>query len=270
MVYARDLYAGEHWTVAQQLPDAIARAHGHVRAWVASAGYGLVGWSAPLKSYSATFATGTEDSVVTRCARGRPRGPLLQQWWEEISSLPGPEHGGPRCIMHLAESGPECTIIVVASPDYVRAMQRDLLQARARLREPTRLIVISNGMRLSSGPLAEQLIPVDARARAVVGGTMHALNARVALHLLQHLGDAPLDAPTLRSLYEAMTRTATKPQRPKGEPMTDAQVIDYIEAELVADSSVKQTRLLRKLRDNGRSCEQSRFRGLYEQVKGQS
>ncbi|MEM9458053.1 MAG: hypothetical protein AAGF11_28005 [Myxococcota bacterium] len=92
----------------------------------------------------------------------------------------------------------------------------------------------------------------------------------MALALLRDLGDAPLDAPTLRTRYHAMTRDAVKPSRPKREPMTDAQVIAYVEAELAADRKAKQTRLLRKLRDGGRSCEQGRFRGLYERVKGQS
>ena len=99
---------------------------------------------------------------------------------------------------------------------------------------------------------------------------MCALNARVALRLLSELGRAPLDAPTLKSHYEAMTRTAQTPQRPKGEPMTDEQVIGFITDELAADPSAKHTRLLRKLRDAGRSCEQGRFRALYQRVTGQS
>lgn len=266
----RYLYAGEHWTAALQLPEALPRARERVQPWVASAGYGLVGWDAPLKSYSATFAAGMEDSVVGPLGEGQSRGALLEEWWEEISSFPGPEPGQPRSIEVLARRESTCTIVVVASPDYVRAMQRDLLTARDLLGQPQRLIVVSNGTKLSSSPLAEQLVPVDARARSVVGGTMQGLNARVALRLFEDLADEPLTAPALQTLYEAMTRDAKKPQRPKGEPMTDDQVIAFIKAELAADPDAKQTRLLRKLRDSKRSCEQARFRGLYKQVTGRS
>lgn len=172
--------------------------------------------------------------------------------------------------MNLATLDLTWSIVVVASPDYIRATERDLLAARDLLRYPERLIVVSNRTKLAGGRLAEHLVPVEARAASIVGGTMQALNAWVALRLLQELGDALLDAPTLRTRYHAMTRDAAKPSRPKGEPMTDGQVIAYIKEDLAADSSAKQTRLLRKLRDGGRSCEQGRFRGLYKKVTGQS
>lgn len=272
LVHARDLYAGEHWSVALQIPEALQHAQGEVTPWVASAGYGLVGWDAPLKSYSATFSSGTEDSVTGPSADWQPRGPLLEAWWEEISRFSGPSPGEPRRLTALAEGAPEATIVVVASPDYVRAMQRDLLAARDRLRHRQRLIVVSNAAKLSNGRFAEHLIPVDSRARSVVGGTMQGLNARVAQQLFLGLdaGAGPLDAPTLQAHYQAMTRNAQKPSRPKGEPMTDEQVIAFIQDEIASDSSARHTRLLRKLRDAGRSCEQKRFRGLFQRVTGQT
>lgn len=263
---ARDLYAGEHWVVALEIQHAVSTDHGPPRTWVASAGYGLVGWDAPLKSYSATFAAGVEDSVLPTLPPGKQRAPLLQEWWDAISSFPGPEPGEPRRVEALAEADPDGAILVVASPDYVRAMEPDLLEARDALSDPLRLVVISNRVALAGGPLTEHLVPVDQNARAVVGGTMQGLNARVALALLRMLGNLRLDAPTLRSLYAAMTRDASTPARPKGEPMTDDQVLAFIREELAASPNVKQTRLLRKLRDSGRSCEQARFRGLYQRV----
>jgi hypothetical protein len=266
LIPARHLYAGEHWIAVLELQSALPRQHGPPRTWVASAGYGLVGWDAPLKSYSATFASGVEDSVLPNLPPKTLRAPLLQEWWDAISSFPGPELGEPRRVAALAEGDPDGAILVVASPDYVRAMEPDLLAARDRLTNPDRLVVISNGTALEGGALTEHLIPVDQHARAVVGGTMQGLNARVALALLRGLGRARLDATTLRSHYAAMTRDASTPALPKGEPMTDDQVLAFIREELAASPNAKQTRLLRKLRDSGRSCEQARFRGLYQRV----
>ena len=50
-------------------------------------------------------------------------------------------------------------------------------------------------------------------------------------------------------------------------PVTDEDVLKYLLTELRKDSSKAHTPLLRKLRDGGKACEQSRFRGLYQQVK---
>lgn len=266
LIPARNLYAGEHWRAVLELPGALGERHGPPRAWVASAGYGLVGWDAPLKSYSATFAAGVEDAVIPTLPPGSQRAPLLQEWWDAISSFPGPEPGEPRRVAALAQGDPDGAVLVVASPDYIRAMEPDLLEARRHLSDPQRLVVISNRNALEGGPLTEHLVPVDHQARAVVGGTMQGLNARVALALLRSLGDARVDASTLRSLYAAMTRDASTPSRPKGEPMTDDQVLAFIREQLVSSPTAKQTVLLRRLRDSGRSCEQARFRGLYKRL----
>lgn len=264
---ARYLYAGEHWVAALELPRALLPDHhGPARPWVASAGYGLVGWDAPLKSYSATFAAGVEDSVVPTLPPGTQRAPLLQEWWDAISSFPGPEPGEPRRVAELAQGDPDGAILVVASPDYVRAMEPDLLAARGLLTDPQRLVVISNRTALEGGVLTEHLVPVDQHAKPVVGGTMQGLNARVALALLRGLGEARLDATTLRSHYAAMTRDASNPALPKRDPVTDDQVLAFIREELAASPNAKQTNLLRKLRDSGRQCEQGRFRRLYQRV----
>ncbi|MEX1362168.1 MAG: hypothetical protein AB1Z98_03535 [Nannocystaceae bacterium] len=266
LVYARDLYAGEHWATALKLPAAVQTAAPNARWWVASAGYGLVGWDAPLKSYSATFAAGLDDSVILTQPGGLSRAPLLRSWWDQISSFAGPVDGAPRRIADLAAAEPRGAVVVVASPDYVRAMEGDLLAARDRLDNPLRLVVVSNRAKLQAGPLADHLVPVAQEAREVVGGTMQGLNARVALALLGKVENALFDARTFQDLYAAMTRDAKTPQRPKGEPMTDDQVIAFIKEQLVRDPKLAQTRLLRALRDAGRSCEQARFRGLYKRV----
>ncbi len=202
---ARDLYAGEHWSTVLALPTVPALARFACHPWVASAGYGLVGWDASLVPYSATFAAGFADSVLGR-REGGSHAPRLREWWNALSAYAGPDPGAPRRIAALAASDPEGAIVVVASPDYVRAMQADLLEARALLVDPTRLVVISNRAKLMGGLLHDHLVPVDRRATAVVGGSLHGLNARVALGVLRRLGPARLDVGRLREIYAAMVR----------------------------------------------------------------
>ncbi len=56
----------------------------------------------------------------------------------------------------------------------------------------------------------------------------------------------------------------------KRNPMTDEEVIQYISLKLNADNSLTHTRLLHILRrDDGRACEQKRFRDLFRKVKEQ-
>src|SRR4051794_16593732 len=62
-VPARELYAGEHWDIARNLPAA-ASGFVHPMLWVASAGWGLIPADAMIRPYSATFSARHLDSVA--------------------------------------------------------------------------------------------------------------------------------------------------------------------------------------------------------------
>jgi hypothetical protein len=270
LVFAKDLYGGEHWTAARKIPDAIDSCHGPRRLWVASAGYGLVSSEAPLKAYSATFASASPDAVARDLPDDMSRGQFWRTWWSRLGSFRGPEAQAPRTVEDLALDGRRGSLVVVASPDYVLAMEDDLLAARQALAAPERLVIFSNGRRLASSRITDNLVAIDDRSRALVGGTMQGLNARVALSVLGWANGQSLDVDRLRKRYTHMTSDVAKPERPKGEPMTDEQVLEFITESLAEEPSARQTRLLRKLRDTGRSCEQARFRGLFNRVKQSS
>lgn len=206
-IEARDLYGGSHWTAIKDLADALMSAH-DVRCWVASAGYGLVGWGASLLPYSATFTPRDQDSVVRSIPPGASRMSLHQRWWHALSTFSGPVQGEPRSLAAIAELEPSSTIVIVASPTYVHAMETDLLAARKRLHHPEQLVIVSNRARLEGGRLSEHLVPVEGGAQAIVGGPLVALNARVARALLHRLGGARIDVTTLRARYAALIPSA--------------------------------------------------------------
>jgi len=83
-VPAVELYAGEHWSIAQRLPR--ADAGGGVRLWVCSAGYGLIPADGPIRPYSATFA-GTHPDRVPGGRRG------AAAWWAGLADYPAPGNG---------------------------------------------------------------------------------------------------------------------------------------------------------------------------------
>src|SRR5262245_17605691 len=61
---ADELYQGGYWSVVRELPDLASRMGWSAKLWIASAGYGVVRADKQLVSYSATFASGHEDSVT--------------------------------------------------------------------------------------------------------------------------------------------------------------------------------------------------------------
>ena len=259
---ANDLYGGEHWTLAQRSLNVFSGAGIEADLWIASAGYGLIPASAPLCPYSATFAQGVPDSVTRGLLEARARPATLQAWWACLGEFPGPEARESRSLQALAARSPRSALLVVASPDYIRAMRLDLLAARDALKTPERLIVISNRDLSSDAELSRHLIPVDERCRTVLGGTMQGLNARVALSLLEWGHAEPLSVPRLRQRYDDMVSDAEKPPKPNRERMDDKDVVAFLRAELAKDPRAGWTLLLRTLRGGGRACEQRRFNEL--------
>lgn len=264
-VAAHDLYGGEHWVWSLKTRQALETRSRRVQLWVASAGYGLVSGDAQLKPYSATFAGGAPDSVTRELPSGWSRVDFLAAWWSGLGGFKGPDSGAPRLVAELARADPSAAVVVVGSPDYVRALEPDLRLAARALATPSRLVIFSNH-RLEGGSLAENLVPVDERARAVVGGTMQGLNARVAAHLLDGLSGHAVDVGLLRARFEQMVEHTSKPLKPQRPQIDDVVVVEFIRAELKKNPNARQTALLAELRRSGSACEQGRFRRLFHQV----
>ena len=260
---AAQLYAGAFWSVVSELP-AIARERGIAASlFVASAGYGLVSAEAELKPYSATFSPGPDCVAADPIGRDS-RALGLRGWWRQLSSWNGPRgHHGPRRVEQIAKRRPGASILVIASPVYVRAITDDLLAAAEALRRPESLVIVSS---VSGFPdeLAKHLVPSVARLRSRLGGTLGSLHARTARHLLKE-ASLPFDASALRTKYERIAARATPLESNSRERRTDSEVRAFIRSQLKKDSK-SCTALLRVYRDSGFRCEQSRFRNLFTQV----
>ncbi|NYF57183.1 hypothetical protein HDA35_003014 [Micromonospora purpureochromogenes] len=253
---AAGLYAGEHWATARHLAAAVRV---EAKLWVCSAGYGLIPATAQVRPYAATFAMRERDSVGSSMSENR-------DWWGGLSQWVGPEPGEPRSFDHLARSNPDGTIIAVLSDAYLRACSDDLRMAAGRLRDPQRLTIV--GPSQADPALDELVVGVTARMRPAVGGSMLALNVRVAHRLLGLITADPVThrRTHLRALANELT-AAAPPETPRrsSERMTDDQVRAFIRP-LAAAGTTSATRCLRQLRESGRSCEQARFKQLFHEV----
>ncbi len=266
LVRAEDLYIGDHWAVAVDI-DRIAATMGWAPTlWVASGGYGLVGRSAMLHPYSATFATGHADSVLLAPNEEHDREAYLIEWWEAFSGHAGPQRGAPRTVEKLAIDSPDATILVIASPDYVAALSTDLLSARDVLDDPQRLVIVTSTLKGRASRLEENRVASEARLAGRVGGAMTGLHARVARLLIEEI--RPSDFTSLKARAFAQRATAKAPVRlrPERDVMSDAQIRSFLQDRFRADPAVTHSRLLRELRASGRACEQHRFRDLFQDV----
>src|SRR5262245_13182130 len=127
-VPATDLYGGDHWSVAKSLPRVAAADGFRSRLWVALAGCGLVPADDPVRSYSATLASGRPESVAGSTV-GVAHSDFERRWWARVSGMSGPVRKAPRTIADIVRNDPRSYVIVVGSQDYVSAMEADLNSA---------------------------------------------------------------------------------------------------------------------------------------------
>ena len=245
---ARDLFAGEHWSVARRFP-ALHRPGEVVHEWVCSAGYGLIPVDAPIMPYHATLTPGQADSVPG----------VASSWWSALGDWQGPTPDRPRSIRALVAADPAALFMFVLSKSYLRACGVDITAATANIRDPNRLFIVSAGTE-PQGALAEFLVPADARLQAELGGTRRALNARIGAHLLSagvHSRDE-----AARHLERLL---AAQPPIPRynREKQSDHEILSFIAGRLAQAPTTSASQLLREFRDAGLACEQHRFTRLY-------
>ncbi|MFF2393954.1 hypothetical protein [Nocardia sp. NPDC058114] len=253
-IAATDMYAGEHWQVARNLPEAVGSS---AALWVSSAGYGLIPAAARIHPYAATFAGGQPDSVATTSDAAR-------RWWDELSRWAGPCDGEPRSFAALAERDPSSVIVAVMSDAYLRACSQDLKDAATRLTDAENIAVF--GPPGNCLEIADLIVPVTAALRPTVGGSLQSLNVRAAEHVLRTARESGMSL--RRSLLTKLISDATAAapadagRKPAGVKLVDEDVRSFIRAHITGGPT-SATKLLRLLRNSGLSCEQARFKALF-------
>ncbi len=258
---ALQLYCGEYWSIARGLPAAARDAGITARIWICSAGYGLISPQSEVCSYSATFSPCERDSV-TRGFDSESKRIAAQQWWHTLARWSGPKGTELRSITAIARKYPRVPLLVVASFDYLHAIDQDLLGAAALLANSNLLLIASAGMR-TFGQLTDHLLPCDARLQSCLGGTRGSLNIRIAKRLLQYMGRGPISLEQQKSQLRRLLNKQPPIEQYRRRALTDEHIRKFICLELKRNGGASRSLLLRKLRDSGRACEQSRFAGLY-------
>ena len=259
------LYCGEYWSVVRELPTVARKAGVAVQFWICSAGYGLISPDSEIRSYSATFCP-QEPDCVTRGFNADGRRAAAQEWWRRIAEWSGPRGNKVRSLTSLARKYPRTPLMLVASSDYLHALEKDLDSALDALSNPDLLLIVSAGTK-SFGKFTDNLVPCSARLQPVVGGTRASLNIRIAKLLLGRVRKTPLDMRHIRVELGGLLKRQAPIQTYQRSVVSDRQVRSFIRLHAYKNGVVvSRSALLRKLRDSGKACEQSRFANLYSQT----
>lgn len=267
VIPAEDLYAGDHWAAVRKLPVTAGQQGLQSKSWVISAGYGLVPVDACIRPYSATFSGSHPDSVTNRITKELPRRTILQTWWKTMCAMRSVRLAKPHSLANLVHKTPKATFIIIASPDYLLAMEEDILTSLHSLTDPNQLIIISSPSDTLSQPLLEHIVPSVAQLQSVVGGALGSLHARVALMIIQNAQKWDLRADVLRVKLKKLAAGNTALRSYDRNRLSDLEVSKFVHQALKRKLQPSCTALLQELRESGRACEQKRFTEIYWAVR---
>jgi hypothetical protein len=249
---AEELYAGDHWYAVREAFRLARRYSSRAELWVISAGYGLIRSSKSIKAYSATFGSGTADSVWRGPGEGERR-ECLQQWWRTL----GHESTLPDLLLGRGDNA----LVIAAGAAYLVAVATELEAALQVDGDGDRFSIISAGARGNAA-----LLPVSGRFRKIAGGTDSALNARLLALLASEPAAHRFRHSAMAATLNRIAGDAPIALRRRGTPLTDKGVATRIR-EIRRDlPGISRTEGLRKLRSDGIACEQARFASIWESV----
>lgn len=253
-----ELYSGGSWKIVRRINSEFS---GKLKTWVVSAGQGLLDEEEKVPSYAATFASGEPDCVVS----GKVSSDNLTDWWTLLCEWRRANGKVISSLADLAHAYPNQPMVVALSADYFKATQTDLLKARATLADPELLILISAGTK-PKGPLAENLVPADARFENLFGKSRLVLNNKIAALVLREFKPEQMRVQQVAGHLEKMIRELPPSSYPTRTRGTDLQVSQFLEAKIQSCRHPTYTALLREYRSLGLACEQRRFRELFREA----
>lgn len=266
-VDAESLYAGDHWATVRQLPAIVEQQGLTSKSLVISAGHGLISVTSQIRPYSATFASSSPDSVTSRVNKKVSRKVVLQTWWKEICAMGNASVNKPRSISALARRTPASTFVVIASPNYLLALEQDLLGVLDILQDKNQLIIISSNSAVLSQRIQDHIVPSVEPLQSVVGGALGSLHARVASLIFRNAHKWELRADGLRNRLKRLAASSRPIREYQRKRLSDVEVCKFVRQGLRRSSRISCSALLQQLRDGGFACEQKRFHDLFWSVK---
>lgn len=255
----RSLYQGRAFSEAKLAADAAG-----ATLYVASAGHGLVNCEVLLPSYDLTVVAAPGNPLHAMLARLHK---TPADWWQALTAC----FEASRSLVTLLNShaSKNCIVVLAMSSTYLAMLQDDL--AGLNEHQISRLRIITSEFGVSKLPehIRKMALPYDERLEGSVSytGTRSDFAQRALRHFMVELRGHELPMSIARqgviSAMEALVRRSPPQRERKSDEAIEALIFqswDYCGG--------SQSALLRWLRDQQLvSCEQSRFRLLWQRVQ---
>lgn len=234
------LYQGESWSQLGRLRT-VARTAGFTpRLLVASAGLGLRDVTSSAPAYGATFTRQQPDSVAQTVADS-------QRWWQDRVN-------DPQALSPTRQLRGQVLFILSAS--YASALDADLVTFAEQGGD---CLLVGGAHNIAGIPR----IASDKRLRGHFGGTTTALNIHTAIAWMERLDGINLHSQPMQDSWHSWASTVLRPERYDRKPMSDEQVLAFVDEARRKNAGISRTRALRVLRENNFACEQQRFARLF-------
>lgn len=263
-IHVQDLYKGGHWATAKSICNQYP-----IDLWVLSAGLGLLHSNDKVVPYQATFSTGYQESIplFSNDFYGKS---FHRTWWKEITerSILKSEH--PTSIAGLMREKPRDYFIICGSPDYINAIELDVINGLQCLSSPIKQLLIITSGKINIR-LNEYLLKSDKKIAEWLGCNMLMLNISLAqyfikLFSLKQLSDFSVLSDELVEQFRLLPDRVVN----KGIRRSPDDVSQYILSLLQQQPEISATRALRAFRDSGNSFEEKRFRTLFKTLCGRN
>lgn len=146
-------------------------------------------------------------------------------------------------------------MLLAASPAHLSVLEEEVMSL-----DPDRVLVISAGALASQVP--NHQLPAFGRAQLCFGGSLVAINTRIAHFLIETLGSSVNRKSATAALQRLLAAAPKLPQHNRRR-LDDEQVIDSILRIRVQHPLISATGAHRLFRDEGFACEQQRFKAHF-------
>jgi len=255
---AENLYKGGHWSTAR----AILKQH-PVDLWILSAGLGLLHYKDQVVPYKATFAVGYKESIPLYSQEYVGKS-FHRTWWKEITNKSFFKFRHPTSIKELMENNNKDFFIICGSPDYINAIELDVINGLGYLVDAKKQLLIITSSKISDR-LTGYLFKTNKNMAQWLGCNMLMLNISMAKYIIKEFTSKTLD--NLSELSLRLTDELKKlPEREvkKGIRRNPDEVRSFILELIRQNPGLSATNALREFRDSGNSFEEKRFRAEFK------
>ncbi|MEH6498350.1 MAG: hypothetical protein V7751_03090 [Pseudoalteromonas distincta] len=255
---ASSLYVGRSVSDARRVAGTLG-----AKLIFASTGLGLIEGDHICPPYNLTAAQGP-NSIIPHLEK---LGARASDWWEAVNVT-----RSKGSILADLVSQPNVDLVLIAlSSTYIQLIGEDLGEIRGTQTDKLRVFTSRPGIEMLPSHLQRIAMPYDERLEtSTLPGTRNDFPQRALRHFIEVLDLSSVPAEIARNNVSAAMDLLSLAKTTIRRRASDSEITSMLERVWV-DYQGNSTRLLRYLRDDALvSCEQSRFRRIWQGIKGQS